>query len=168
MKLKKNKIVPLVDNKDKDNESMHSKKPHKCKDSKKSKKKIKIYDEDEASTSSSSSEDEPIYIKQQRKNKTVYSNYSSISFNYNHIPSNTTTPLLFVSLEKPPQFDGTNYSRWSHSMIGHLCLPHPNIWYIVEVGMELPDSDDKDFQQLEVEQMINHNAYSFCGRDKNN
>lgn len=36
--------------------------------------------------------------------KTVKSNYSRMSFNYSHIPPNTTTPFLLISLGKPPHF----------------------------------------------------------------
>ena len=72
-----------------------------------------------------------------------------MSFNYSHIPSNTITPLLSVLLGKPPQFDDTNYFTWSLSMRGHLYRLHPNIWNIIEVGIELPNSDDENFQQIE-------------------
>lgn len=83
-----------------------------------------------------------------------------MSFNYNCIPSNTTTPLLSFSLGKLPHFDGTNYFKWSHSMREHLYSFHPSIWHILEVGMELPDSDDQDYSQVEVEQMIHCNTHA--------
>jgi hypothetical protein len=30
-------------------------------------------------------------------------------------------------------------------MTGHLYSLHPSIWYVVEVGIEIPDFDDKDY-----------------------
>jgi hypothetical protein len=50
-----------------------------------------------------------------------------MSLNYSRVPPNTTTPLLSVSLGKPPHFDGEDYSWWSHSMRIHLYSLHPSI-----------------------------------------
>jgi hypothetical protein len=54
-----------------------------------------------------------------------------MSFNYGGIPSKTNTPLLYVSLGKPPQFYGTNYVKWNHCMRGHLYSHYPSIWNVV-------------------------------------
>lgn len=42
-------------------------------------------------------------------------------------------------------------------MSGHLYSLHPSIWRVVEVGMEIPDSNNGDYNLVEVEQMIHHN-----------
>jgi hypothetical protein len=130
----KNKTILPKDNEN--NESIHlgSKKLHKIKNSNKSKKKSKKYKDFTFSSSSSSSDEESIYIKWRKKRKGVNS----------HIPSNT--PLLSVSLGKPPHIDGTSYSKWSHNIRGHLYSLHPSIWNIVEVGIEISDSNDEDFE----------------------
>lgn len=43
-------------------------------------------------------------------------------------------------------------------MTGHLYSLHPSIWYVVEVGIEIPDFDDKDYNPVEVEQIIHRNT----------
>jgi hypothetical protein len=50
--------------------------------------------------------------------------------------------LLSIPLEKPPHFDGDNYSFWSHKMCSHLFSLHPSIWEIVENGMHFDSSDN--------------------------
>lgn len=35
---------------------------------------------------------------------------------------------------------------------------HPSIWYVVEVGIEIPDFDDKDYNHVEVQQIIHRNT----------
>lgn len=117
-----------------------------------------ISDDNDTSTLSSSSKEEVVYTKRKHKKKLVKSNYSRMSFNYNHIPSNTTTPLLLVSLGTPPQFGKTNYSKWSHSMRDHLYSLHLSIWNVVELGIDMLDSDNENYSQAKVEQIIHHNA----------
>lgn len=38
-------------------------------------------------------------------------------------------------------------------MNGHLYSLQPTIWDAVELGMKIPDSDDEDYNSMEVEQM---------------
>jgi hypothetical protein len=75
---------------------------------------------------SNSSNNESTY-KRCNQQKIVKLNYIQMSLNYSRIPQNTTTPLLSVSLGKPPHFDGEEYSWWSHSMRRHLYSLHPSI-----------------------------------------
>ena len=48
-------------------------------------------------------------------------------------------------LEKPPHFDGEDYSFWSHKMRSHLFSLHPSIWKIVESGMHFDSTDNPVF-----------------------
>jgi hypothetical protein len=51
------------------------------------------------------------------------------------IPRYSNTQLLSVPLGKPPNFDGENYSWWSHKIKSHLYSLHPSIWDVVEIGI---------------------------------
>jgi hypothetical protein len=110
----------------------------------------------ESSSSSTSSSDEwSIYIKRRKKKKSVTSNYSRTSFNYDNMSSNNN--FLSVSLGKPPHFDGTNYSQWRTNMRWHLFSLHPSLWEIVCVGIEQLDSDYESFGPT-MQQLFHHNA----------
>jgi hypothetical protein len=43
-------------------------------------------------------------------------------------------------------------------MRGHLYSLHPSIWHVVEVKMEIPNSDNEDYNIVEAEQIIHRNA----------
>lgn len=43
-------------------------------------------------------------------------------------------------------------------MRGHLYRHHSSIWHVVEVGMEISNSNDEDYNTVEAEQIIHHNA----------
>lgn len=43
-------------------------------------------------------------------------------------------------------------------MRGHLYSLHMSILLVVEIGMEIPDSDNKDYNPVEAEQLIHRNA----------
>jgi hypothetical protein len=91
-------------------------------------KKIIYYDSDASSSSVRDDDDED----SSSKKKTVNQNYS---FDYSHIPYNLNAHLLYIPLDKPPHFDGEDYSFWSHKMRSHLFSLHPIIWEIMENGM---------------------------------
>jgi hypothetical protein len=88
-------------------------------------KKIVYYNND---ASSSSPKDDDSFSSKQ---KTIKQNYSKTSFNYSCIPYNVKAHLLYIPLDKPPHFDGDDYSWWSHKMCNHLFSLHPNIWGVV-------------------------------------
>jgi hypothetical protein len=53
---------------------------------------------------------------------------------------------LFHSITPPPpQFDGDDYSFWSHKMHSHLFSLHPSIWEIVENGMHFDSRNNPIF-----------------------
>jgi hypothetical protein len=117
---------------------------HKKKDGKKKRriKKIVYYDSDESS-SAQRDDDE--------KKKPVNSNYS---FDYSHIPFNSSAHLLSIPLSKPPHFDGEDYAFRSHKMRSHLFSLHPSIWEIVENGMHFDSTDNPVF----INEQIHKNA----------
>jgi hypothetical protein len=110
---------------------------NKRKDGKKKRriKKIIYYDSDTSSSSPRDDDDEDSLSKK----KMVNQNYS---FDYSRIPYNSNAHLLSIPLGKPPQFDGDDYSFWSHKMCNHLFSLHPIIWEIVENGMHFDSSDN--------------------------
>jgi hypothetical protein len=50
--------------------------------------------------------------------------------------------LIYCLLGKHPHFVGEDNSFWSHKMRSHLFSLHPNIWEIVENGMQFDSSDN--------------------------
>jgi hypothetical protein len=125
------KTKESIINEPRDDKPSDSGSSHKKRDGKKKRriKKIVYYDSNESS-SSPRDDDE--------KKKPDNSNFS---FDYSRIPFNSNAHLLSIPLEKPPHFDGEDYSFWSHKMCSHLFSLHPSIWEIVENGM-LFDSTD--------------------------
>jgi hypothetical protein len=67
-----------------------------------------------------------------------------MSFNYSCIPYNSNVHLLSIPLGKPPQFDGEDYSWWSHKLHSHLFSLHATIWDIVENEIRMLDIDDEN------------------------
>jgi hypothetical protein len=98
-------------------------------------KKIIYYDSDTSSSSPRDDDDED----SSSKKKTVIQNYC---FDYSRIPYNSSAHLLSIPLEKPPHFDGEDYSFWSHKMCSHLFSLYPNIWEIVENGTHFDSSEN--------------------------
>jgi hypothetical protein len=107
-------------------------------------KKIIYYDSDASSSS-------PHDVDDSSERKTVNQNYS---FDYSRIPFNSNVHLLSIPLGKPPQFDGEDYSFWSHKMRSHLFSLHPCIWEIVENGMHFDSTDNPVF----IDEQIHKNA----------
>jgi hypothetical protein len=101
-------------NEPRDDKPTDSGSSHKKRDGKKTKRRIKkiIYYDSDASFSSPRDDDDD-----SSKKKTVNQNYP---FDYSCIPYNSNAHLLSIPLEKPPHFDGENYSFWSHKMHSHL------------------------------------------------
>jgi hypothetical protein len=73
--------------------------------------------------------------KRHHQQKSIKYSYSRTSFSYFRIPRYSNTQLLSVPLGKPPNFDGENYSWWSHKIKSHLYSLHPSIWDVVEIGI---------------------------------
>jgi hypothetical protein len=131
-------------NEPRDDKPTNSGSSHKKKDEKKKRriKKIVYYDNDK---SSSSPRDDD------KKKESVNSNYS---FDYSRIPFNSNAHLLSIPLGKPPHFYGEDYAFWSHKMRSHLFSLHPNIWEIVENGMQFDSTDNPVF----INEQIHKNA----------
>ena len=102
-------------------------------------KKIIYYDNDDSSSSPKEDDDSS------SKKKTVNQNFSKMSFDYTCIPYNSNAHVLSIPLGKPPNFDGEDYSFWSHKMRNHLFTLHPSIWEVVENGMHFDSSDNANF-----------------------
>jgi hypothetical protein len=66
--------------------------------------------------------------------------------------------LLSIPLAKPPHFDGEDYFWWSHKMCSHFFSFHPTIWDVVENGMHVLDSDDKNHNVIYLQEMIHKNV----------
>jgi hypothetical protein len=120
---------------------------HKKRDGKKKRriKKIIYYDSD-ASSSSPRDDD-----NSSSKKKTANQNYS---FDYTRIPYSSNAHLLSIPLEKPPHFDGEDYSFWSHKMRSHLFSLNPSIWEIVENGIQFDSTDNT----VVINEQIHKNA----------
>jgi hypothetical protein len=102
-------------------------KSHRSGDKKKKMKKVVYYETDTSSPSTSGSYVSSITSKRHERKK-----YSKMPLRYFRISKRT--PLLSVSLGKPPCFDGEDYSMWSDKMRHHLTSLHASIWDIVEFG----------------------------------
>jgi hypothetical protein len=110
-------------------------------------KKIIYYDSDASSSSPRDDDDDD----SSSKKKTVNQNYS---FDYSRIPYSSNAHLLSIPLGKPPNFDGEDYSFWSHKMRSHLFSLHPSIWEIVENGMHFDSTDNP----IVINEQIHKNA----------
>jgi hypothetical protein len=102
-------------------------KSHWSGDKKKKMKKVVYYETDSSSPSTSDSDALSITSKRHERKK-----FSKILLRYPRISKRT--PLLSVSLGKPPVFDGEDYCMWSDKMRHHLTSLHSSIWDIIEFG----------------------------------
>jgi hypothetical protein len=121
-------------------------KSHRCGNKKKKMKKVVYYETDSSSPSTSGS-DAPSVISKRHEHK----KYSKMPLRYSRISKRT--PLLSVSLGKPPCFDGEDYSMWSDKMRHHLTSLHASIWDIVEFGAQVPNVGDEDYNSDKVAQI---------------
>jgi hypothetical protein len=124
---------------------------HKSGEKKKKMKKVVYYETDSSLPSTSGSDVASVTSKRQERKK-----YSKIPLRYPRIPKHT--PLLSVSLGKPPTFDGEDYSRWSDMMRYHLTSLHKSIWDVVEFGVQVPSVGDEDYDEDEVAQIVHFNS----------
>jgi hypothetical protein len=118
---------------------------------KKKMKKVVYYETDSSSPSTSGSESASATSKRHERKK-----YSKMPLCYPCISKHT--PLLSVPLDKPPMFDGEDYSMWSDKMRHHLTSLHKSIWDIVEYGAQVPKEGDNDYDSEEVEQIQHFNS----------
>ena len=102
-------------------------KSHRSGDKKKKMKKVVYYETDSSSPSTLGSDAASVTSKRQECKK-----YSKMSLRFSHISK--CTPLLSVSLGKPPVFYGEDYCMWSDKMRHHLTSLHSSIWDIIEFG----------------------------------
>jgi hypothetical protein len=126
-------------------------KSHRSGDKKKKMKKVVYYETDSSSPSTSDSDMSSVTSKRHERKK-----FSKIPLRYPRISKHT--PLLSVSLGKPPTFNGEDYSRWSEMMKYHLTSLHTSIWHIVEFGAQVPSIGDKDYDADEVAQLQHFNS----------
>jgi hypothetical protein len=131
-------------------ESSSSIKSHWKGDKKKKMKKVVYYETNSSSASTSSSE-LSIASKHHERKK-----YSKMPLRYPRISKRD--PLLFVPLGKPPYFDGEDYCMWSDKMMHHLTSLHGSIWDIVELGAQVPQVGDKDYDSDEATQIRHFNS----------
>jgi hypothetical protein len=114
-------------------------------------KKVVYYETNSSSASTSGSDAASVTSKRQECKK-----YSKMSLRFSHISKRT--PLLSVSLGKPPCFDGEDYFMWSDKMKHHLTSLHESIWNIVEFGVQVPTMGDDDYDSDEVTQIRHFNS----------
>jgi hypothetical protein len=132
-------------------EKSSSHKPHRSVDKKKRMRKVVYYETDSSSTSTSGSDAASVTSKRQERRK-----YSKIPLRYPRIPKHT--PLLSVSLGKPPTFDGEDYAMWSDLMRFHLTSLHKSIWDVVEFSVQVPSVGDEDYDEDEAAQIEHFNS----------
>jgi rubrerythrin len=121
-------------------------KSHQSGDKNKKMKKVVYYETDSLSPSTSSSNAPFVTSKRHERKK-----FSKIPLRYPHISKHT--PLLSVTLGKPPVFDGEDYSMWSDKMRHHLTSLHASIWDIVEFGAQVPSVGDEAHDSDKVAQI---------------
>jgi hypothetical protein len=120
-------------------------------DKKKKMKKVVYYETDSSSHSTSSSSDLSVVSKRHERKK-----YSKMPLRYPRISKRS--PLLSVTLSKPPYFDGEDYCMWSDKMRHHLTSLHESICDIVEFGAQVPHVGDKDYDSDEAAQIRHFNS----------
>jgi hypothetical protein len=152
----KGDVVENLNEKDKAEDKMKDDKltdSHRTKNDGKKKRvqKIIYYDIDSSTSSSMSGKEES---SSKHRQKMVKQNYSKKSFNYSLIPRNSNAQLLFIPLGKPPQFDGEDYSRWSHKMRRHLYSLHALVLGHCTNRNANNHSDDENFNPMEVENLL--------------
>jgi hypothetical protein len=138
--------------KEKKGESQGSSKSHKKDDKKKKRMRKVVYFETGTSSSPSTSNVVSSFSKCHER-KPV----NQILFCYPRNPKHT--PLFSVPLEKPPQFNGEDYSWWSVKMKSHLYSIHPSIWDVIELGMKIQNIGDEDYDLEEATQIVHRNSY---------
>jgi hypothetical protein len=106
-------------------------KTHRSGEKKNKMKKVVYYETDSSSPSTSGSDAPSITSKRHERKK-----FSKIPLRYPRISKHT--PLLSIPLDKPPVFEGEDYSMWSARMKGHLTSLHKSIWDVVEYGAQVP------------------------------
>jgi hypothetical protein len=130
--------------------SSSSIKSHRRGDKKKKKmKKVVYYETDSSSPSTSDAESTTSKRHEHKK-------YSKMPLHYPRISKHT--PLLLVTLGKPPYFDGEDYCMWSDKMRHHLTSLHESIWDIVEYGAQAPQVGDEDYDSDEAAQIRHFNS----------
>jgi hypothetical protein len=137
-------------NKGKEKESP-SHKSRRSGDKKKKMRKVVYYETDSSSPSTSGSDTPSVTSKRHEHKK-----FSKIPLRYPRISKHT--PLLSVSLGKPPTFDGEDYARWSDMMRYHLTSLHKSIWDVVEFVVQVPSVGDEDYDEDEVAQIVHFNS----------
>jgi hypothetical protein len=97
---------------------------------------------------SSSSEDEDSSLEEdvsnqgkKGRNNRDKPSYSSMSFNYDNMPS--TTAYTFILVGKAPYFDRTCYNQWKHCMKNYLYSISPEVWQVVCDGVVFLDEDEQ-------------------------
>jgi hypothetical protein len=131
-------------------ESASSIKSHRKGDKKKKKMKKVVYYETDSSSLFTSGAESTTSKRQEHKK------YSKMPLCYPRIPKRT--PLLSVSLGKPPYFDGEDYCMWGDKTRHHLTSLHESIWDIVEFGAQTPQVGDKDYDSNEATQIRHFNS----------
>src|SRR5688572_4700200 len=99
-------------------------KSHRSGDKKKKMKKVVYYKTDSSSPSTSGSDASSVTSKRHKRKK-----FSKIPLRYPRTSKHT--PLLSVTLGKPPVFNGEDYCMWSDKMRHHLTSLHASIWDII-------------------------------------
>jgi hypothetical protein len=112
-------------------------------------KKVVYYETDSSSPSTSSAESTS--SKRQERKK-----YSKMPLCYPRFSKHT--PLLSVTLGKPPYFDGEDYCMWSDKMKHHLTSLHESILDIIEFGAHAPQIGDEDYDSNDATQIRHFNS----------
>jgi hypothetical protein len=109
-------------------------------------KKVVYYEIDSSSPSTFGSDAPSVTSKRHERKK-----FSKIPLRYPRISKRT--PLLSISLGKPPIFYGEDYCMWSDKLRHHLTSLHASIWDIVEFGAQVPPIGDEDYDSNEIAQI---------------
>ena len=109
-------------------------------------KKVVYYETDSSSPSTSGSDAPSVTSKRHERKK-----FSKIPLRYPRISKRT--PLLSVSLGKPPVFYDEDYCMWSYKMRHHLTSLHTSIWDIVAFGAQEPSVGDEGYDSDELAQI---------------
>jgi hypothetical protein len=126
-------------------------KSHRSGDKKTKMKKVVYYETDSLTPSTPDSDASFVTSKRHECKK-----FSKIPLRYPRISKHT--PLLSVSLGKPPVFYGEDYCMWSDKIRHHLTSLHASIWDIVEFGAQVPSVGDEGYDLDEVTQIRHFNS----------
>jgi hypothetical protein len=89
----------------------------------------------------SSYEEEDSKKEKKGRNNHDKPSYTSMSFNYDNMPS--TTAYTSIPVGKAPYFDRTCYNQWKHCIKNYLYSISLEVWQVVYDGVDFSNDDEQ-------------------------